>query len=130
MNVSLENPKLLLRKQLNMAKHHKKQSVIYERCKEKHIQLITNINHRGKGHFSKDRNPRDSANLIVNCTFCGGQHTRGKCPAYNKRCNNCLQLNHFAKCCNIKNTRKVREIYAEASDKDELIIVVRNQTKR
>ena len=60
--------------------------------------------------------------MIVNCNFCGGQHTRGKCPAYNKRCNNYLKLNHFAKCFNMKKTRKVREINAETSDEDEFFV--------
>ena len=70
----------------------------------------------------KRRNSNKSENMIVNCKFCGGQHARGNCPAYNKKCNNCSKLNHFAICCNKKKTRKVREVNAETSDEDEFFV--------
>ena len=68
------------------------------------------------------RNSNKSENMIVNCKFCGGQHASGNCPAYNKQCNNCSKLNHFAKCCNKKKTRKVGEVNAETSDEDEFFV--------
>ncbi len=35
------------------------------------------------------------------CLNCNGQHSaeKSKCFAYNKRCNNCSKVNHFARCC-------------------------------
>ena len=77
---------------------------------------------RKRATSPKRRNSNKSENMIVNCKFCGGQHARGNCPAYNKQCNNCSKLNHFAKCCNKKKTRKVREVNAETSDEDEFFV--------
>ncbi|KAI9565214.1 putative uncharacterized protein K02A2.6-like [Daphnia sinensis] len=36
---------------------------------------------------------------ISSCRYCGGQHFRGKCPAYGKSCAKCGMANHFAKVC-------------------------------
>ena len=77
---------------------------------------------RKRATSPKRRNSNKSENMIVNCKFCGGQHARGNCPAYNKQCDNCSKLNHFAKCCNKKKTRKVREVSAETSDEDEFFV--------
>jgi len=77
---------------------------------------------RKRATSSKRRNSNKSVNMIVNCKFFGGQHARGNCPACNKKCNNCSKLNHFAKCCNKKKTRKVREVNSETSDKDEFFV--------
>lgn len=37
------------------------------------------------------------------CSNCNGQHSseKSKCFAYNKCCNNCGKLNHFARCCRL-----------------------------
>lgn len=47
-----------------------------------------------------------------NCKFCPYEHTRGKCPAYGKKCMNCGLLNHFAKKCP---TAKKVNVITEAS---------------
>jgi hypothetical protein len=53
---------------------------------------------RGASGSQKMKNPRDNGN-VVSCRFCGGQHSRGKCPAYGKSCAKCGLLNHYAKVC-------------------------------
>ena len=53
---------------------------------------------RGASGFQKTKNPRDNGN-VGPCRFCGGQHSRGKCPAYGKSCAKCGLFNHYAKVC-------------------------------
>ncbi|XP_048581151.1 uncharacterized protein K02A2.6-like isoform X2 [Nematostella vectensis] len=36
------------------------------------------------------------------CRFCGLQHDRGNCTAYNATCHRCKEKNHFARCCTRK----------------------------
>lgn len=36
------------------------------------------------------------------CTRCGTEHNRNRCPAWGVRCNNCKQLNHFTDNCKVK----------------------------
>lgn len=38
-------------------------------------------------------------NYVSDCKFCGLNHRKGQCPAYNKRCVLCDRFNHFAKVC-------------------------------
>ena len=64
------------------------------------------------------RNSNMSENMAVSCKSRGGQHARGKCPAYNKKCYNWSKPNHFAQCCNMEKTRKAREVNVEKSDED------------
>ncbi|UYV64720.1 K02A2.6-like [Cordylochernes scorpioides] len=47
-----------------------------------------------------------------NCRNCGRSHKINQCPAYQKRCNKCKKLNHFANLCRSQNTNsyKVRQI--------------------
>ena len=33
------------------------------------------------------------------CRYCGGQHPKGKCPAFGKKCLNCGYMNHISKVC-------------------------------
>ena len=41
------------------------------------------------------------------CNFCGFTHDARKCPAYGKRCNRCNRMNHFQRCCTLKQIREV-----------------------
>ena len=49
---------------------------------------------------------------VNNCYFCGRTHYRGKCPAYGKKCNYCMRLNHFEAVCQqkLKSDRPIRQI--------------------
>ena len=40
--------------------------------------------------------------IIHNCSFCGGTHTRGRCPAFGKTCKKCGKVNHFEMVCRSK----------------------------
>ena len=50
---------------------------------------------RGRGRGSRSV-------TIINCTKCGRKHSIRQCPAYNKSCNLCGKLNHFARMCRTK----------------------------
>ena len=64
---------------------------------------------------TQDQQSSTRANFFEKCRFCGRGHKRGSCYAYNKRCNSCGSLHHFACFCpqpnpTINRTRAVREI--------------------
>ncbi|KAL1447286.1 hypothetical protein WDU94_014005 [Cyamophila willieti] len=40
------------------------------------------------------------------CKYCGLAHKKGRCPAYNKRCNYCKKINHFENVCSKKKMDK------------------------
>ena len=42
---------------------------------------------------------KSDSRFIKSCRYCGGQHRRGKCPAYGETCSNCQKENHLAKVC-------------------------------
>ena len=73
---------------------------------------------RKKVSSSKNKSDRQEE-IIAKCKFCVGQHKRGQCPAYNKRCNNCQKLNHFAKCCTRPKLRTIKHVDADSSSEDE-----------
>jgi hypothetical protein len=58
-------------------------------------KVNSNMRTEGKAANEKD-------NMIRNCKFCGKDHERMKCPAYNKFCSNCNRKNHFAVVCRSK----------------------------
>ncbi|UYV65294.1 K02A2.6-like [Cordylochernes scorpioides] len=68
----------------------------WEDSKEPRKENITNQSHK----------------IIENCRNCGRSHKINQCPAYQKRCNKCKKLNHFANLCRSQNTNsyKVRQI--------------------
>ncbi len=67
---------------------------------EKGDKEVQAVSRRTVGQQDKTRTagpPPDRP--IQNCMYCGGGHTRGKCPAFGKLCNVCQRRNHFAKMC-------------------------------
>lgn len=40
------------------------------------------------------------------CRYCGGQHDKGRCPAFGKKCNNCGRANHFTTVCQQRRPRR------------------------
>ncbi|UYV70685.1 K02A2.6-like, partial [Cordylochernes scorpioides] len=60
----------------------------------------------------KENTTNQSHKIIENCRNCGRSHKINQCPAYQKRCNKCKKLNHFANLCRSKNTNsyKVKQI--------------------
>ncbi|UYV60475.1 K02A2.6-like [Cordylochernes scorpioides] len=60
----------------------------------------------------KENTTNQSHKIIENCRNCGRSHKINQCPAYQKRCNKCKKLNHFANLCRSQNTNsyKVRQI--------------------
>ncbi|UYV79311.1 K02A2.6-like [Cordylochernes scorpioides] len=60
----------------------------------------------------KENTTNQSHKIIENCRNCGRSHKINQCPAYQKRCNKCKKLNHFANLCRsqITNSYKVRQI--------------------
>ena len=53
------------------------------------------------------------------CSRCGYQHAPRNCPAYNKTCNICNKLNHFAKVC--RNKKKLQVIESHDSDTEFIL---------
>lgn len=49
---------------------------------------------------------RKATRMIEDCTYCGGSHPAGNCPAYGEKCKNCGGLNHYGRVCRSKKTRK------------------------
>lgn len=47
-----------------------------------------------------------SAKSVDNCTRCSRSHEIGKCPVFNKKCNNCHNMRHFAVTCKFKRLNK------------------------
>jgi len=47
----------------------------------------------GRQHVNKPQSTSAS------CSFCGGHHAKGQCPAFGKQCNKCSGFNHFASVC-------------------------------
>ncbi|UYV64834.1 K02A2.6-like [Cordylochernes scorpioides] len=60
----------------------------------------------------KENTTNQSHKIIENCRNCGRSHKINQCPAYQKRCNKCKKLSHFANLCRSQNTNsyKVRQI--------------------
>ncbi|CAN7976724.1 unnamed protein product, partial [Ixodes persulcatus] len=56
-----------------------------------------------------------------NCPKCDRKHDPRKCPAYNKKCNKCHRMNHFAVCCKTKSS--VDEV-KEQDDSDFAVLQV------
>ncbi len=62
------------------------------------MQVNWSSTNRGASGSQKIKNPRDNGS-VGPCCFCGGQHSRGKCPAFGKSCAKCGLFNHYAKVC-------------------------------
>lgn len=69
---------------------------------------------------SKSRG-RNSNNFVQFCSRCGLSHYYNKCPAYQKTCGRCRQLNHFASMCRNKN--KVNSINVADSVENNVLYV-------
>ena len=53
------------------------------------------------------------------CSRCGFQHDKGKCPAQGKRCAKCQKLNHFASVCKSKTAVKKGIHYVEEEEEED-----------
>ena len=72
----------------------------------------------GKHGNEAERRPRETnrttTGIVVNCSFCGKTHDRGKYPAWGRKCRVCQGLNHFAaKCRKLKARRDVKTVETE-----------------
>ena len=83
------------------------------------IRKETRMKQREKrGNEAERIRPRETrlatTGIVVNCSFCGKTHDRGKCPAWGRKCRVCQGLNHFAaKCRKLKVRRDVRTVENE-----------------
>ncbi|XP_021368107.1 uncharacterized protein K02A2.6-like [Mizuhopecten yessoensis] len=69
--------------------------------------------------YKRVETPRHS-NL---CGQCGGQHMKGNCPAFGKKCLKCQKLNHFTKCCRTKNPGRVHNVENSAQDETDTLFI-------
>ena len=74
---------------------------------KKHIRQLAsdtskvNKVYKKKSAYSRERFHKDSGPSETKgqkCKYCGGKHSRGKCPAYGQQCHKCKRKNHFSKC--------------------------------
>lgn len=55
----------------------------------------------------------------LRCRYCDSLHSRNKCPAYYISCYRCNKVGHYAKCCESRQIREVKELEYEY---DELLL--------
>lgn len=48
------------------------------------------------------QNSSYATSAVIECTRCGTEHNRNRCPAWGVQCNKCKQLNHFTNNCKVK----------------------------
>ena len=68
----------------------------------------------------------DRAERIENCKFCSFTHLKGRCPAYNKRCNKCQKKGHFKSRCMSKAINQVANKSgsdSSNSDTEEVFVI-------
>ena len=54
----------------------------------------------GRSSHSQAQGGRNMGNSVIrNCKYCGGNHLRGKRPAYRQVCHRCNKEGHFCKVC-------------------------------
>ena len=84
---------------------------------------INSVNQKKQKSHKKTKSGREKF-TSKDCSRCGYQHDKGKCPAQGKRCAKCQKLNHFASVCQSKITvRKGIHYVEEAEDSDEELFV-------
>lgn len=57
---------------------------------------------RYKAGKKEARYQEAASSVEYDCLKCGQHHSRMKCPAYGKICNNCKRMNHFAVGCKFR----------------------------
>lgn len=63
------------------------------------VEEDRNFRTSNRSYRSQSSNKAAKFSFITDCKFCGLDHNKGQCPAYNKRCNKCSKFNHFARVC-------------------------------
>lgn len=69
--------------------------------------------------------PSSKSEKPPKCFNCGGEypHKDGKCPAFNKTCNNCKKRNHFASCCRLESTRNDNQGNSSTNDEHKIQLI-------
>ncbi|KAJ8913347.1 hypothetical protein NQ315_008737 [Exocentrus adspersus] len=75
------------------------------------------------GHFSKPSRKSGKARDLQksdgkNCTYCGSEHEKGKCPAYNRVCSKCQRKGHYRRCCRNRDVHEIEDNSDESSDSE------------
>ena len=85
------------------------------------VQELTNMQVDAIGHHKEDNSSINRISKarkymqegnIIKCKYCNGKHVRDKtkCPAFQKRCYRCNELNHFEVVCAARQSRDRNEI--------------------
>ena len=86
---------------------------------EKKVHQLSKTN-KGAKKFEKSdsKKKRDEVktDVINNCKFCSYSHKRGRCPAFNRKCNNCGEKGHFGNRCPNNDGKDVKQIEKQSSD--------------
>lgn len=68
-------------------------TLFWKQCEDLMAQTITE---------TPKQNPLYAKSTVTECTRCGTEHNRNRCPAWGVQCNNCKQFNHFTDNCKVK----------------------------
>ena len=58
--------------------------------------------------------------IVHECKYCGGTHSKRRCPAYGKICHRCKKKNHFARVC--RKAKDVAEVRMGEKKEDEAFL--------
>ena len=95
------------------------------KSQHKHGNRITSAKKKDyseKGSLSYQSSGKGKEKKIRGCAYCGGDHIKGKCPAYGKKCRKCGRNNHFASSC-----RSVNYVQHN-SDSEDSVFTVKSRT--
>jgi transposase InsO family protein len=75
--------------------------------------------HKKKFSKKSEKSDRPKSKKKKNCSFCGTQHPKRKCPAWGQQCKKCKKFNHFDSVCRNNGAAKVHQVETESDEEDE-----------
>ncbi|XP_067947271.1 uncharacterized protein [Watersipora subatra] len=85
------------------------------------VQPVGSNSYKPRNYTPQSQNNAAANHMITDCSFCGYDHVKGRCPAYNKTCNGCHLRGHLKKkCTGLKksNATTQRVSFLQAGDGD------------
>ena len=124
-NSNQVRPKLLSEADLTLQK-------ALEICRsfEQTQRQLRDINNSTEKTYAVSRSASQRKGGLSNCKYCNRQHefSKGKYPAYGKRCRNCGKQNHFAICC--KTGRNEHSSWVVKEDSGSPLYYIKQHAKR
>ena len=98
-NITLEEIKQQMRTKEIIAKNQKAELDEPQSVQPVESQSVQPVQQTSYPYKSKSNTGQTGSQMITDCKFCGLDHARGRCPAYNRPCNQCYQKGHFKRRC-------------------------------